>query len=101
MSVYEVLIPTKDNNGDSIPSDITDDLESVLIDRFGGFTDAGLVRGAWVDAGVIFRDVNRKYEIASDSRAAIIAFAAHARRACDQRAIYVRMPDGRAEFVTA
>ncbi len=101
MNVYEILIPTKFNNGNLIPSDVIDGLESVLIDRFGGFSDCGLVRGAWVDAGTIFRDVNRKYEIASDSRAAIVAFAAHARRACDQRAIHVKLPDGRVEFVTA
>lgn len=60
-----ILVPLARNDGRPQPRKLFRQLEDELIERFGGFTDAGLKGGGWRDDdGVVYRDRSRQYDIA-------------------------------------
>lgn len=63
-----VLVPIRDNDGQPFSPADWDLLERKLLERFGGFTGGGMAEGAWSDdAGKVYRDVSRRYEVALSS----------------------------------
>lgn len=61
-----ILVPIQDNEGQPFEPQAWTELEHKLL-QFGGFTDGGLVQGAWTDNGQTYRDTNRRWEVALTS----------------------------------
>jgi hypothetical protein len=100
MGEYAVLVPTAYNNGNSVPDVVIADIERHFLDQFGGFTDDGLVRGAWKSPdGKVYIDVNKRYLIATDNHRAMIDTATWLADLLDQEAIYLRLPNNSVMFV--
>lgn len=59
-----VLVPLQDNEGQRFGPKEWNELEQRLIQTFGGFSGGDLIRGAWADNDAIYRDTNRRYEVA-------------------------------------
>ncbi|HEY3363976.1 MAG TPA: hypothetical protein VGK74_02835 [Symbiobacteriaceae bacterium] len=62
-----LLVPIRDNDGRPFSPEDWKELEQKLLRNFGGFTDGGLVRGAWNGGDTVYRDTNRRFEVALDS----------------------------------
>lgn len=64
MILANILVPLSGNDGQPQPRRLFSDLEAMLLERFGGFTDAGLKGGTWrSDDGTTYRDGSRQYDI--------------------------------------
>jgi hypothetical protein len=63
--VVAFLVPTVDNETrKSHPKALWTALEASLVDRFGGLTRTGTVRGQWKDGeGRLIREPSRAYEV--------------------------------------
>jgi hypothetical protein len=59
-----VLIPEAGNTGDTYSPRLWRRLEDRLIARFGGFSVAGNVCGAWRSQERLYTDVSRQYVVA-------------------------------------
>lgn len=65
-----ILIPTYDNDGKEFSLMEYEKMEKILLDNFGGYSkEPGLVEGSWInEEGEIFKDKNRKYVIAINTK---------------------------------
>ena len=63
----QVLIPLASNEGVTFTEDHHRQFEAMILDRFGGLTNAGTVQGAWRHEGVTYHDTCRVYLIAVGS----------------------------------
>ena len=61
-----ILVPVRDNDGRRFGRDAWRELRKRLL-QFGGYTDAGLVAGAWESQGRVYQDENRQFVIALES----------------------------------
>lgn len=59
-----LLVPILDNEGNPFPKEMFFEVEERLLMAFGGFTFAGVVKGAWLHENRIYQDKCRRYEIA-------------------------------------
>jgi hypothetical protein len=94
MFELHVLIPVADNDGAAFPPAHHHTFETFLLERFGGYTRFPRAAiGAWVGAGVTYRDRTRIYCVAlatildAGKIADVVTFAKSHYR---QEAIYVR-----------
>jgi hypothetical protein len=93
--MFEVtlLIPVKDNEGESFTPTHHAQFEAALLDAFGGFTRYGSATGGWADAGVVYADTLVIYAVAVGSivdAAKIGTVAQFAKVHYRQLAVYVR-----------
>jgi hypothetical protein len=88
-----VLIPVRDNEGQSFPRSLTKELER-RFRRFGGHTQSP-VSGAWVGgSGRVYRDRSRQYTVSLASWTQIPDWlnVVHWLRECfQQQAVYIRI----------
>ena len=82
MIAVEILIPVAGNNGQAFSADHHIAFETLLADRFGGWTRLpGLAQGAWIDNGTVYRDSTFVYVVIArlvvdaSKIAEVIAFA--------------------------
>ncbi|ADU50188.1 hypothetical protein Tmar_0063 [Thermaerobacter marianensis DSM 12885] len=61
-----ILVPVKDNDGRPFEWEAWQELQQRLL-QFGGYTDGGLVAGAWESEGRVYQDENRQFIIALSS----------------------------------
>lgn len=62
-----VLVPIADNDGKAFGPQDWAELEQQLLQAFGGWTDGGVVKGAWADGETVYRDTSRRFEVALGS----------------------------------
>jgi hypothetical protein len=59
-----ILVPLRGNDGQPQSRRLFRELEQLLLDQFGGFTNAGLKGGIWrADDGTVYRDSTRQYDV--------------------------------------
>lgn len=89
------LVPLKDNDGVPFSGDDWGMLEERLLTMFGGYTDGGVVRGAWTSQeGRVYRDESRCFLVALESWAQFpywLDIVRWAREHFRQEAIYVEV----------
>lgn len=67
--ITQILLPKRNNLGQSFDRDRYRVFESRLIARFGGWTRKGQVEGAWLgSSGEVFSDTHWLYEVGHDRR---------------------------------
>jgi hypothetical protein len=65
MIAVEIFIPVASNEGEEFQAEDDAAFELHLLNLFGGMSRLpGLVQGAWIDAGAVYRDQNRVYVVA-------------------------------------
>lgn len=95
MFEYTILVPATDGLAAWLPL-----VEQEALSRFGGFTAAAPVRGAWINPETreVEFDTSVPFIIAGDPTA-VRAFAYYVGRLLKQHTVYLRHPDGHVEFV--
>lgn len=89
-------IPEYYNSGKPVPARVMARIQDELIVRYGGFTIAGTVRGAWKDeAGQLYQDTSLKFELAlpAEDLEDLRAFLLHLKGVLKQKAIYLEVND--------
>lgn len=67
MNEYTVIVPCNFNDGKEVDFSQFQFLENELLTRFGGYTNAGYVEGAWIGPnGKIYRDRSVRYIFATE-----------------------------------
>ena len=91
-----LLVPLTDNTGKRFPKELFRELEFKLRENFSGFTDTGVVRGQWVDAGRIYEDISRRYEIAIEETQIEVLrqLALWVKNSFKQKAVYLEIQMG-------
>jgi hypothetical protein len=96
MKAFVTLIPTRRNDGSPVTKAEQDEILGNLVERFGGLTVEGTVRGEWIDpeSGKLFRDESLKvlvaFERIEDARDAVRAIG----KRLDQLAMYFEVREG-------
>jgi len=69
----DILVPVSDNDGRPFAPASFDAFETFLANISGGFTDRGIVDGAWMSpmSGTLMRDRSRSYSITLDAASAL------------------------------
>lgn len=99
LTEYEILIPTSPSGEIATPT-LSEDVQQLIIDSFGGFSIEGQCRGSWRDKnGRVHRDVNDIYVVASDSEESVLTVARAIGRLLLQTRMYVRLPGERVIMV--
>jgi hypothetical protein len=67
--IFTTLIPTRFNDGSSVPPATLEDVKRGLWVKFGGVTIEGLVQGHWIDTadGRHYQDESIKVTVACDA----------------------------------
>lgn len=102
--IAQFVIPKQDNEGKSLVWHHEQYMKAFCA-CFGGFT-AYDVRGGWMNEhGKLYHDESVSYHIAMDDTAENVAklrkLAEAAAGECKQEAIFIVLPSGEVEFVTA
>ncbi len=88
-----VLVPLRDNDGQAY--ELTDWREmEVMLLRFGGYTKAGVVEGAWTADGKVYRDESQQYVVALGTWGDLprwLDLVAWVRRRFRQEAVYTEV----------
>ena len=102
MNAYQVLIPTSLNDGSPVPFSTRNELDTIALDQFGGFTDYGEVQGAWRDpaTAIVYRDRLRVVEIATDKEDDFWRYVRVVGVTLRQYSMYAKRGDGRVEIVS-
>ena len=67
MKSYQILIPIKDNFGNTFEQYIIDLLKRKFLESFEGYTEQGTYRGAWQNSsGHIFYDESISFVVATN-----------------------------------
>jgi hypothetical protein len=91
---YSLLVPRRFNSHHHVPAKQRRRIERLAVRRFRGFTALRGLDGAWPDRGHLFRERNDEYRVAAPARDTVLAFAREVGALLEQRAVYVRCPDG-------
>lgn len=102
--IAQIILPKTDNDGNSLTwAHVA--YQRAFCTVFGGFT-AYDVRGGWMDdSGRIYQDESVSYHIAMDDTLAnaekLRGLAKAAALECTQECIFIVIPSGDVEFITA
>lgn len=102
--IAQFVIPKLDNDGQTLDWQ-HEVYQEAFCKVFGGFT-AYNVSGGWInEQGKLFRDESVSYHIAMDETPACInalrTLARAAATECKQEAIFIVLPSGEVEFISA
>lgn len=102
--IAQIILPKQDNDGKSLTW-AHDIYQKAFCSAFGGFT-AYDVRGGWMnDKGILYQDESVSYHIAMDDTFAnaekLRGLAKAAALECRQECIFIVLPSGDVEFITA
>ncbi len=100
MNEYKIIVPLCYNDKTEVDYAQFQRLEAMFIDQFGGYTDGGIVSGAWQgDDGRIYRDRSRVYYFATDSQTEAVEVANCVRNDWDQECIYLALVSTDVRFI--
>ena len=98
---YQLLLPTVLNSGLRVPDAVFSVIERRICERFGGYTKASDLQGAWIAPdGEVCRDRLVSYAIAVNSGAEIVSFAHNVGALLSQHSIYLRHPDNSVTIIS-
>jgi len=89
-------LPEYFNTGRPVPERVMRRIQDELIVRWGGFTIAGTVRGAWRDEdGRVYQDTSLKFELAmrAEDLDDLRAYLRGLKDVLQQKAIYLEVSD--------
>ena len=86
-----LLVPMLDNDGNPFPEEMFLEVEERLLIEFGGWTFAGVVKGAWLHENRIYQDKCRRYEVAlsEEIRQKLREIAQWIKQRFEQEAVYL------------
>ena len=98
-----ILIPTTYNNGSPVSHQLLANFRRRLADIFGGYTDAGLVKGAWrsgVNCPMVVERNIELWVICDDRKLVELRqFAALMADNLDQESVYLEWHETNVEFI--
>jgi hypothetical protein len=100
MNEYKMIVPLNYNNGTEVDYSQFQLLEGMFIDLFGGYTNGGIVEGAWQgDDGKIYRDRSRVYYFACNYEDQAEDVAGYVRDRWKQECVYLALVSTNVRFI--